>query len=171
MTKIIRGGGVKPDVEVTNEKLSIYVQKVWASSQFYNFAIHYKAQKGIPDYLNISDEIIDEFKQYLISREFEFEFKEEKQLKTIKEILMDDDNLKDVALNIDSILNKYKEMKLGQYDENIDDIKRGLISEFSTLDGGLKRRIEVGLLDDPTIDKTKEVFQNQNEYLNTLGYK
>jgi len=165
------GGGVKPDVTVENEKLSIYVQKLWASTYFYNFAIHYKAENGIPEYVNLSDDMVEEFKQYLISKEFDFQFKEEKKLKEIKETLLEDENMKDVALNIDAILEKYNQLKLEQFDENIDDIKQGLVSEFSTLDGGLKRRIEVSLLDDPTIERTKVVFQDQNEYFNTLGYK
>ena len=165
------GGGVMPDMEIKNEKLSIYVQKLWASSQFYNFAIHCKAKNGIPDYINLSNEIVEEFRQYITLKDFEFEFKEEKELKKIKDTLLEDEYMKKIALNIDGILEKYSQLKLDLFNENIPDIKQGLVSEFSTLDGGLKRRIEISLFDDPTIEKTIEIFQNQNEYLNTLGYK
>ncbi|MBN2279488.1 MAG: PDZ domain-containing protein [Candidatus Marinimicrobia bacterium] len=165
------GGGVRPDVEIEEPKLSVYVQKLWASSQFYNFAIRYKADNGIPDYPGLSEEIIEEFRQFLISKNFNFEFKEEKEIKKIQKALLEDEKMKDLAPDLDDILKKYHDLKYKQFDENIPEIRQGLISEFSTLDGGLEKRIEISLNDDIVLQKAIATFQDQNEYLNTLGYK
>lgn len=165
------GGGVAPDVEVKGEKLPVYIQKLWATNQFYNFAIKYKSEKGIPEYLNVDDEIVQEFKNYLIGKKFNFSYNEEKELKKIKKNFEDDEHLQEMTENIDEILEKYTEMKTTLFDENTKFIKQGLSLEFATLDGGLKKRVATSLIDDEAIDKAREMFENQNAYLNTLGYK
>jgi len=166
------GGGVAPDIEVKNEKLPVYIQKLWATNQFYNFAIKYKAENNqLPNYTDLQDEVITDFKQYLINRKFDFTYQEEKELKKIKETIAEDEHLQEMTGNIDEILEKYTEMKVNLFDENEKFIKDGLMLEFATLDGGLKKRVEVSLTDDPVINKTLEVFDDKNTFLNTLGYK
>ncbi|MFP4548571.1 MAG: S41 family peptidase [Fidelibacterota bacterium] len=166
------GGGIHPDFDIESEKLPLYVQKLWATNQFYNYAIKYKADNGkIPDYYKLDQEIIDGFKDFLIKKGFEFEYKDEKQLKKIKENFESDEKLQDMTEHIDSILDHYRSLKIDKFDKNLKHIRQGLSSEFATLDGGLSKRVEVNLLDDPVLKKTKDVFQNHSKYLNTLGFK
>ncbi len=166
------GGGVRPDYEVTRDKLPFYVQKLWASNQFYSFAIKYKATNDqLPDYTHLNDEIINEFKAFLLENGFKFEYKEEKKLKQIKATFQEDDEMKSMVSNFEPILEKYNNMKIEQFHKNIEFIKKGLRAEFATLDGGMERRNEVSLDDDPVIEKTRSVFRDKSKYLNILGYK
>ena len=166
------GGGVTPDIIVKGEKATIYLQKLWATNQFYNFAINYKATNGkLPNYLNLSDEIINDFKSFLSDKNFNFQYREEKELKKIKKSLSNDENFKNLTPNIDVILEKYNQMKDKEFHDNFEFIKQGLVAEFATLDGGLKKRVETSLSNDPVIKEALKAFLNKNEFLHTLGYK
>ncbi len=165
------GGGIAPDFVIERKKMPKFVQQLWIKNKFYSFAIKYKSEKGtLPDYKNINDEIINLFEQYLISENFSVDFDEEKQLKKIKKEIMKYDQFKDDSNHFQVLHDIFKSMKINQFNDNKQFIKKGLASEFATLSGGLSTRTQANLIDDEVLKKALTIFKDNSTYNTTLGY-
>ena len=159
------GGGIKPDIEVSREKLPQYVRELWRKNKFYTYAIHYKSEKDeLPEYSEISGQILDEFKLFLEEEDFSYKFSKEKKLKELEESILQDSTFQNLTGRFDEFYAVFDSIKSNGFGDNIKFIKEGLRSEFATLSGGLSTRVEASLPDDPVIIKSLEIFSDEEEY-------
>jgi len=164
------GGGIVPDLEIKTESLSDYSRELWRQNMFYSYAIHYKSEKGkIPVPVVVDEELIEDFKIFLAKDGFNYNHKNEKKLRDIEKELLKEDKFKDLVDPFKSIYAVYDSLKTDKFDTNIEQVKRGLISELSTLAGGLSERIKNDIKIDPAIDKALEVLLDEIGYNTTLG--
>ena len=164
------GGGIVPDLEIKAESLSDYSRELWRQNMFYSYAIHYKSEKvEIPVSVVVDEELVEDFKIFLVKDGFIYNHKNEKKLRDIEKELLKEDKFKDLADPFKSIYAVYDSLKTNEFDNNIEQVKRGLISELSTLAGGLSERIKNDVKTDPAIDKALEVLLDEIGYNTTLG--
>lgn len=164
------GGGIVPDLEIKGESLSDYTRELWRQNMFYSYAIHYKSVQGeIQTPVVVSDEIVTDFRDFLKADKFDYVQKNEKRLREVERELLKDDHFKELTNPFQSIYAVYDSLKQCEFEQNLDQIRRGLKSELATLAGGLSERIKNDLDSDPVVTKAMEVLLDGTEYRMTLG--
>ncbi|MCK4446223.1 MAG: S41 family peptidase, partial [Candidatus Marinimicrobia bacterium] len=87
--KLKGGGGINPDIEVSQSEMTTLVRELWRQNMFYTFAIIYKSDHpGISENIEIDDKIVDKFRKYLIDTDFHYNMENEKELRNLEEKLM-----------------------------------------------------------------------------------
>ena len=165
------GGGIVPDYKIDTDPLSDYIRELWRQNMFYTYAVHYKSVHGeIKTPVVVDDAMIADFREFLTQDGFIYRQKNEKNLRNLEKEILKEDAFRDIVNPFASIYAVYDSLNSVKFGENIDQIKRGLISELSTLAGGLSERIKNDIKNDPAIDKAIEVLSDKMEYNTTLGY-
>lgn len=164
------GGGIVPDLEIKGESLTDYTRELWRQNMFYSYAIHYKAAHGeIPVPVIVDEKLLADFEEFLEKDGFLYNYKNERQLRKLEKQLLQEDAFKNMTKPFESIYAVYDSLKAGEFEANIEQIKRGLVSELATLAGGLSERIKNDINDDPAIDKAVEVLLEETGYYAILG--
>lgn len=165
------GGGIAPDIGIKGEPLTDFSRELWRQNMFYSYAIHYKSvHDEIPTPVVVDEKIVEDFRKYLESGEFTYNHKYEKRLKDLEKELLKDEYFENIRNPFQSIYAIYDSVKAGEFDQNLDQIRRGLASELSTLAGGLSERIKNDLNSDPVVEKAVELLLDKTVYQMTLGY-
>jgi len=113
---------------------------------------------------------MQEFREYLDKQELNYEYKNEEQLKKIEKKLADIEEFENIEEPFEKVYNIYAQMRSKEFEKNKEIIKRRLKGEFATLKGGTEARVESTLEYDKVLDKALEVLQDEEDYLNILGY-
>ncbi len=66
------GGGIHPDLEFEPLKYTELQRKLERDVKFFSFAVEYSKTREITEEFQVTDEIVDEFKAFLVEKEFEF---------------------------------------------------------------------------------------------------
>lgn len=169
--KVYDGGGITPDLEIKPQYFSSLSIHLIRDFMVFDYATHYVANhEQIPSVedFKITDEIYDDFVNYVKSNDFKYESVSEKLLekainKAKKEKYYDlakDDftSLKaKLAPNLDKDFKAFKE-------EISDLLKSELIVRYYYQKGAIKSSI----IDDIEIKKAKEILSNMDSYNNFL---
>ena len=86
------GGGIKPDIETKPEKIPLFISALWKHGVFLSFSSQYIAKNNISENIEITDEIVDDFKDffYEIKDEINYKLPGEKELESMKGKLLGD---------------------------------------------------------------------------------
>ncbi len=164
-------GGIEPDITVTGDKLTPYVIDMWRNNKFYSFAIEYKSDHGkMPHYSQVDEQMIAQFKDYLLADNYHYTFPDEAQLKKLAEKLYDDENFKHLEGSFSEFYTVWDQERHKKFQENKEAIQQGLKGEFATLQGGVSMRVEATIQQDKTVEKALQVLSDQDKYSVTLGY-
>ncbi|OQX89765.1 MAG: hypothetical protein B6D65_01545 [candidate division Zixibacteria bacterium 4484_93] len=160
------GGGITPDVKVEQQKLNRLEIELERKSMFFGFAIEYtKTHKELSPDFEVTDEMLDEFKEYLTRSEFEFKTRPQEELENLKKILDESDvdsSAYESLIPFEKILENEKEEEFG---ESIDYIKHSIKREIvSALWGEKERYRQTVLKYDPDIKKAVEILGTPGEY-------
>ncbi|MCB0442602.1 MAG: S41 family peptidase [Flavobacterium sp.] len=126
------GGGIQPDVELVETKLSSIAEALQKNDAIFNFATTYfyknpNQGNAIPI---ITDTDFNDFKAFLKKENFSFDTETEKQLKKTLEVAQNekiDENIKTEYQNLLTALRKSEEIQL---DKNKNEIKELLLDEL-----------------------------------------
>jgi len=160
------GGGITPDVETEQRKLNRLEMELERRSMFFGFAIEYtKNHKDLSPDFEVTDEMVNEFKEYLARSDFEFNTRPEEELENLKKILEEseaDSSVYEALIPFEEVLEKKKEE---EFAESIDYIKRSIKREIvSALWGEKERYRQIVLKYDPEIKKAVEILTTPGEY-------
>ncbi len=165
------GGGVIPDIKVTQDEMPTLIRELWRQNMFYTFAIKYKSNNpNISENIEINEKIIGMFKKYLKDTGFQYSMRNEKELKSLEKKLISDDRFKNLEGAFNQFYSVFDSIKAEEFDENKFLIKQGLTSEFATLIGGLSARVKAGINDDPVVKEALSVLLDNVTYESTLGF-
>ncbi len=169
--KLKGGGGINPDIEVSQNEMPTLVRELWRQNMFYTFAIKYKSDHpGISENIEIDDKIVDKFRKYLIDTDFHYNMENEKELRNLEEKLMSDDRFMNIKGVFSQFYSIFDSTKANEFNKSTSFIKQGLTSEFATLIGGLSGRVKASLDDDPIVNKTLDVLLDNVIYETALGF-
>jgi len=156
------GGGITPDIPFEAELMKKIEIELERKSVFFGFALKYAAENEIvdPD-IEITDEILQEFKEYLKEQNFTYELRAEEELDKLKE-LIDKTSLKDELNteldNLTKILQKEKEI---EFEQSLDYIKMSIKRDLISNKFGNKARYEyVVLKQDKEILEAVKILQD-----------
>ncbi len=172
--KVYDGGGVMPDVEVNDLKLSSFTRHLIGKYVFFDFANKYRIERdSIANYMNfeVSDALYNEFKEYVKSSKLDYKTESQKALKDFKKVLKNEQYDKLVQAQLDEISKKLssdaaKDLEL--YKEQIIWVlKEEIVARYGLQTG----RIEAALAHDPDVAKAKQILDKPEEYKAILSGK
>ena len=168
------GGGIRPDIEVEEEKMPTMLYYLYNDRDFilFDYVNNWvEKHKTIPspDRFVYSDEDYEDFKKIAIEKNFEYDRQSEKALNTLEEVakfegFLDEDSTLFTTLeeklkpNLERDLNTYKP-----------EIKRYIASEIVKRYYYQKGEMQYGLQDDKTLEKAMEILNNRELYAKILS--
>jgi carboxyl-terminal processing protease len=122
------GGGVLPDVEITEMKMSNIAQSILASDALFNFATQLLAKN--PTANSVSDTDYNEFKAFIKKEKVEINTATDKSLKAFLEVAKKDKIDAEIALEIKQLETALERSKDKELDKSKTEIKRLLQQEI-----------------------------------------
>jgi len=166
------GGGIAPDVIVERNPYSPIEVNLLRKSMYFHFAVEYASKH--PDItidFVATDDVLDEFREFLKRREFSYKTATEVEIGKIKKII-DKDSTKQAIFEpylaeLESLIDQEKEAEFKEAEEDIRRSIRGAIlnkvyGERGWYEGVLLR-------DDPYVQKVLEILSDKNEYKKVLA--
>jgi carboxyl-terminal processing protease len=171
--RIVYGnGGITPDIEVKIERTDPFIFSLWAGGHFFNFAVDYLSkhpEKKADNGFTVTEDIIDNFRNYTNERSKEIPIDGENQLKDFLEIAQEENYDPDLVDLITVSLQKLEIEKKNEFEQNINDIKQTLEVEFAEKLGGTKTRIATTFKYDETLNAALKILKNQENYQQILA--
>ncbi len=167
--RVISNGGITPDFVVEQERTPMLTRECWRKGLFYQFSNKYQKDHELKGIIEITDEIIEEFRTFISMKELDLKSEGEKELAKLEEILVEDSETDKRIEHSLSILRKhYEQDKDDLFNDEIDHIRIMLERDMSWAVGGLGMRIESSFDDDPVVLKAIEVLADMYTYGSTL---
>ena len=166
------GFGIEPDVEVEPDYISnisiALIQKYLTFDYATKFYYEHPNIES-PANFKITDEIYNDFKNFLSTKEYEYSTNTEKALKLLREAAKDEKYLEAIDAEIADLEKKLQSDKSVDLDKNKDEICQLLESEILTRYYFEKGRIEGMLKHDKTLAKAIEVLSDKAQYKKILS--
>lgn len=161
------GSGIMPDVKVEAEKIPQIVFSLFSKNFIYDFSLEYKQRHdSIPmaKEFKLSDAEYENFKQFLVGKDYSYQIESEKELEELKEAAKDEkhDATFEAALQtLEENLAASKANDLSKYKKEIKYLlEREIAARYYYLEG----RIANGLDNDDEYKKAVELINNLTEY-------
>lgn len=169
--KVFDGGGIIPDVKLDQDTLCDLAFKLIQDNIIFDFATRFAATHTTiapPDQFEISEEVFNQFHQYLLERKFSYESRSGQILKGLietakRERAYDETKAefdalgKKLVINVDADLKKFRK-----------EVCSVLADEIVTRYYYQKGAVIASFKDDADIAKAKLVLSNRSEYLAIL---
>lgn len=165
-------GGIEPDIAIDKIKMSDVTWNLYAKHFFFKYAnIYFSQHDSIdePEQFSISDEIYNDFMNYVKEHKFSFETESEKILLKLKDKAIEEHyfNAIELAYNqlqTQMILDKEKDLL-----KHKKEIKLMLKTEIVTRYYHQKGRIRSNLQEDPEIEDAIQILNNIERYTAILN--
>ena len=131
--KVFDGKGILPDIIFEMPDFPNYVISLINKDVFFNYAtLFYTRVKNIPEpsKFTVTDSILNDFKNYLDTINFNYECKTEKELQNLEKIAKKEKYYDALKQNIDQMHKKLKEDRKKDFDKNKNIIKQILEQEI-----------------------------------------
>jgi carboxyl-terminal processing protease len=166
------GGGIRPDVEVTAEKLPNILYYLEADDVIFDYATQYILTHERPasvKALQVSEADYEAFRQYLHRRKFTYDRQSERVLKNLKETAKFEGYLEDAKPEFEALEQKLThnlDRELDKFKTEIKDaIAQELVVRYFYQSGLAQYRTQ----DDPDLKKALEVLNDEAAYNRILG--
>lgn len=166
------GGGVNPDIVLEPHKYSNILRSIMSKRHIFDFANKYyreHASISNPFAFTISQELYDDFANYLMDKEYEYETKTEKAIKKLQKEAEKEKYSNDLETELQALLSKMDYSKTNDIERFQDEISEVLEGEIVTRYYFQKGRIEASLKHDKEIEKAIEVLNNPALYNGILS--
>ncbi len=165
------GGGINPDIIVEREKLSPMAINLDRLSTFFDFSITYTTKHpDLPEDFSVTDEMLEEFGEFLKEKEFTFKSPLEKAFDDLERIVDETEKKEQFSEELARIHELIETDKEQEFFRNIDYIKRGIKRDILTrLYGESAVYEQIVLETDPNVLKAVEILTSPGEYAGILG--
>ncbi|MDR2147673.1 MAG: S41 family peptidase [Tannerella sp.] len=168
------GGGIRPDVEVEEEKLPTMLyyldnDRDFVVFDYVNDWVTKHQTIPSPDLFAYSDEDYEDFKKIAVEKKFEYDRQSEKMLGTLKEVANFEGFLAEDSTVFATLEDKLKPDLERDLDRYKPEIKRLVASEIVKRYYYLRGQIQYSLRNDKTLEKAMEVLKDRELYAKTLS--
>lgn len=165
------GGGIVPDVDVERDTWKPIEINLERKSMFFNYAIKYVAEhpQVTPDF-DVTDEIIADFREFIIEKEFSYKSSLEIALGELKKTVTDEDKEAEFESSLAELTTVVELEKEADLEHSIPYIKRALKREIVSSIAGERGVYEnIVLVTDKTVQKAVEILSTENEYARLIS--
>ncbi len=172
---VYEGHGIQPDVKIEPEMLSTITAHLYAKNIIFKYANKfYKENKTISaaDEFEITDEIYDDFVEFVENQNFEYTSESEKDFKELVKTAKEEGYYENMKTQLDMLENELKNHKAKDLIINKEEIKEILKLEIVGRYYYQKGKIISTLKDDKELNRAIELLLNSNgndEYKNLLS--
>ncbi|MBE0639041.1 MAG: S41 family peptidase [Bacteroidales bacterium] len=170
--KVYDGGGIEPDIVIEPVKFYPITQALFGEFVIFDFANKFARENTeIPEAnaFKITDEIYNDFVQYVQGRDFDYTTSSEKTLKSLKEIAEQEEYLNKISAEIAELEKKLMHNKSEDLITHRDEISEILRIEIVTRFYHQKGKVKASLVNDPEVDEAMRVIENKKEYSTILS--
>jgi len=160
------GGGIKPDIEVINEKLSRFEAALRYKAVTFNYAVAYASKHPNLQQrdFQIGDDILAEFRQFTRDKKFTYTSQSEMQLAELKKMAEKEGYLQNIQGSITALEQALQKEKEDDFTKSQNFIRRELEQEIAGKIFGSRSQVEVTFDDDPVIKKAMEILSSTVAY-------
>ncbi|MBQ8361497.1 MAG: S41 family peptidase [Bacteroidaceae bacterium] len=170
--KVRDGGGIRPDVEVKQEKLSNLLFYLLNDDVLLDYGTDYaRAHETIagPEYFVITDEDYAAFKQKVLSSDFKYDRQSVDALEKLKEIAEFEGYLEDAKPEFEALEKKLQHNLEADLDRMADEIKPLIAAEIVKRYYFQRGVIALELKDDPDLEEALRVLEDNARYASILS--
>jgi len=168
--KVSELGGITPDIEVEMPTTPVLARECWRRGLFFKFASLYMQEHELVLPVVVDDEILNNFREFLSSKELTLNIEGEKQFHTLRTALDSTAAASpQMLMSLETIEQYYNDLETERFDIEQKDLILGLEREFSFQIGGIEARISSSFDDDPAILKAIDILSDQVVYDNVLS--
>ena len=168
---VYEGHGIQPDVKIEPELVSTITTHLFAKNLFFKYANKfYSEHKSIksPKEFKITDDIYDDFMQFVKNEGFTFTSRSETEIKEVEKIAKIEGYLDEIQPILEQAVAKIEEEKTKDLVNNRDEIESLLKYEIVSRYYYQKGRIIATLDDDPELKRAFEIILDREEYKQIL---
>jgi carboxyl-terminal processing protease len=165
------GGGVVPDIEVEYPRYTSDLEINLASKMlFFDFAINYISKhKDLTKDFEITDQIMEEFKEFLKAKNFTYKTALELELEQLEKRVKEDKKEEIYQQALENLKKQIEREKENDFQNSLDYIKKSIKREILLdLYGEKAFYEEVILKTDPFVQKALKVLNSKDEYKKIL---
>lgn len=169
---VFSAGGISPDTTVKDENVSDLLKDLLAKGMIFGFADKYFYKNEKLDFQKLNDEnLIKEFKSYLLFEKYEFESDVKKKVDEIIKHLNEEHNSKDFTKTLEQLKKNVAEMFETEFKDNKQDILAEIKIELASRFLGNNGAIRESLKFDIQFSSALELLKNENRYSELLNNK
>jgi len=162
------GGGIAPDVTITLPRINDIVWDIRRRSLFFNFAVHFaNTHEALDSDFRVDDKLVEEFKNYLEEKSFQYQHPIETQLAALKTESLKAGYGSDILQDINRLEKSLDHLKKNMFQSSKKDIQNLLRLELASKFFGVHRGVEIGIKDDPVVQKALSILKDREMY-NTI---
>ncbi len=166
--RVYGGGGINPDLDVDLPLINRAIVEMYRRDLFFSFMDEFMNNGTEIDTVNVTEEIVDEFQQFLIEQEFSFQKEGNKEIDALTEIGKSQElgEQFDLALAmVDSLLS----LKTNYPDEELrESIAQSLDREMASRLGGREWRIRSTFDEDLQLEAAIKTLKDRKNYRSIL---
>jgi len=169
--KVFDGGGIIPDVKLDQDTLCDLAYKLIQDNIVFDFATKFAAANASiapPDKFEISDQIFEDFHQFLLTRKFSYESRSAKVLKGLIETAKNERSYEENKAEFESLEKKLTinvETDLMKFKKEVCSV---LADEIVTRYYFQKGAVIASFREDTDIEKAKSVLADRSEYYSII---
>jgi len=167
------GGGIAPDVVVPYEDLLPLEYNLLAKLSFFDFAVHYTAtHPQLPRDFEVDHAMLSEFKQFLKTKEFNYQTSSELELEKLKEAIEEEKRSGSIIQRIEELEKLLKAEKENDFAKSKEYLKSEIKENILVKLYGQSAKYEgVWFKHHPQIKKAIEILSHPEEYKELLSSK
>jgi len=165
------GLGIEPDIKTEDLDLSTLSFTLLIKYLFFNYATEFERENpeiASADKFSITDEIYEDFINFLGDKDYDYTTKCEETLDKLKDYAQDEKYFEDIEVEFDDLADKLKENKQDDLTKHKDEIKKILRIEIISRYYYQKGKIVSSLADDIDIARAIEIINEKDSYLAIL---
>jgi len=167
---VFDGGGVQPDIEISDSKLSKITKTIIEDNLIFNYATNYFYNNSVTDLssFKLLDSDFNSFKTYLKSNNFSFETKTERALEKAMVIALEEELANDLSPSYNNLTNQLSALKNQAINDNKNQIIAPLENEIIKRYFYREGMYSYFLQNNTEVIKAKEILSQKQKYLSYL---
>ncbi|MBQ9638704.1 MAG: S41 family peptidase [Bacteroidales bacterium] len=166
------GFGIEPDVEMKDQYMSSISMELVAKLHYFDYATRFRREHesiAKPSEFEITDNIYNDFKQYLSTQKLDYSTATEHALKELRKVAKEENYLDSIAPTLDALEQRFRDDKAGDLDKFRPEVASLLKSEILSRYYYERGRIEGSLRGDPDVEKAIEILHDPAQYKKLLS--
>lgn len=169
---VYAAGGIAPDSTVELADKGKLTSELLRKLMFFKYANHYvAAHKELPEKFEVTDDVLKDFRKFLLEKGFEYKEDSEKKLDELADLSKKENYAKPFLDEIGNLRKQVQAEKAKEFERHTDEIKRGLKVEIIGRYKGQQGQIEAGFDGDKQFQVAVALMKNKKEYERRLNGK